>query len=226
MANFDFVFLFEHTGYAAEPFTKRGFRTLIVDIKNIGLNPKATETWNWNILERELDLIEIVRGARFVFGMPPCDDLAVSGARHFQAKYEKDASFQSKAAQLFMTTMRIANIANIPYGIENPGSVMSTLWRKPSVIFNPYEFGGYLPENDIHPEYPRYIAPRDAYPKKTCWWTGNGFRFPVRKPVVVADGYSLQHKLLGGKSEKTKRIRSASPRGVFEALAQEYCNVL
>lgn len=46
---------------------------------------------------------------------------------------------------------------------------------------------------------------------------------PDKKPVYVEEGYSLQHKKLGGKSAKTKQIRSETPRGfaraVFEANA-------
>lgn len=223
MSQFDFIFLFENSGYAAGPFTKRGFRTLIVDKQNNGPNPRATEAWNWDILAREKDLVEVCRGAIFVFGFPPCDDLTVAGTRHFAAKYAVDPSYQSKAANLFMTVHRIATAAEVPYAIENPIGVMSTLWKKPTAIINPHEYGGYLPENDVHPDYPQYIMPRDAYPKKTCLWTSPDFRLPAKRPVSVELGFSKQHKLLGGKSAKTKKIRSASPRGFFEGLAQEYC---
>lgn len=86
-------------------------------------------------------------------------------------------------------------------------------------------------EGDVVETYPnggmiRYlnIAPRDAYPKKTCLWTGNGFNMPYWLPVPVEEGYSRQHKKLGGKSMCTKNIRSATPRGfalaVFEANAK------
>ena len=47
---------------------------------------------------------------------------------------------------------------------------------------------------------------------------------PEKKPVEVDNGYSDQHKKLGGKSLKTKNIRSATPRefaqAVFEANNQ------
>ncbi|UYE91815.1 hypothetical protein [Escherichia phage LHE71] len=64
-----------------------------------------------------------------------------------------------------------------------------------------------------------YIAPRDAYPKKTCLWTSDDFVMPKRKPVRLPDGYSAQQNKLGGKSAKTKLIRSLSPRGFFKAIA-------
>ena len=58
----------------------------------------------------------------------------------------------------------------------------------------------------------------DAYPKKTCLWTGNGFTMPWTDPVQPEDGHSRQHLKLGGKSAKTKNIRSATPRGFARAV--------
>lgn len=159
-----------------------------------------------------------------IFAFPPCTDMAVSGASAFESKRKKDPLFQEKAAFTAMIASRIADHFNIPYIVENPVSVLSTFWRKPDYIFNPWEYGGYLPENDIHPFFPEYINPRDAYPKKTCLWTGNGFIMPEKKIVQVKKGYSNQHLKLGGKSTKTKIIRSLTPRGfaraVFEANKQ------
>jgi len=98
-------------------------------------------------------------------------------------------------------------------------SRLATLWRKPDYSFQPFEYGGYLPEDDVNPKWPEYIAPRDAYSKKTCLWTGNGFRMP-EKDAVECDsfGSSVQYRKLGGKSLKTKNIRSATPRGFARAV--------
>ena len=41
---------------------------------------------------------------------------------------------------------------------------------------------------------------------------------PAKLPVPVSDGYSKQHLKLGGKSMKTKNIRSATPRGFAKAV--------
>jgi hypothetical protein len=48
--------------------------------------------------------------------------------------------------------------------------------------------------------------------------TRGGFRMPHKKPVPIPEGYSDQHNLLGGKSERTKNIRSATPRGFARAV--------
>lgn len=156
----------------------------------------------------------------FIMAFPPCTDLAVSGSRHFARKREQNPAFQDEAASTARVAAALATKYNVPYMIENPVSVLSSMWRKPDYSFQPYEFGGYLPEGDAHPAFPEYILPRDAYPKKTCLWTGGGFIMPEKSAVPVAEGWSLQQKLLGGKSTKTKVIRSLTPRGFALAVAQ------
>jgi len=96
---------------------------------------------------------------------------------------------------------------------------LATKWRKPDYNFHPYEYGGYINYDDAkHPRWPEYIAPFDAYPKKTCLWTGGDFKMPTKVAVDVPKGYSTQHKKLGGKSQRTKDIRSATPRGFAKAV--------
>jgi len=219
------IFLFETTGYAAKCFKERGWYTTIIDIKNVGTaatNENADVTLSWDILEKEQDIIELGKGAALIFGFPPCTDLAVSGARHFAAKKKRNPLFQEEAVNLARSVERIGNACNADWGLENPVSVLATMWRPPNFYFHPFQFGGYLPEDDVHPDYPQYIKPRDAYPKNTGIWHSPNFRVPKRKHVPRNMGYSAQHNKLGGKSEKTKRIRSASPRGFFTALAEVY----
>lgn len=214
----DILLLFEHSGLAAEPFTKLGYRTCIVDKMNIAPNPRATYTLDWDILEKETELREIAKNCILVIGFPPCDDLAVSGAKHFWSKWYKDNQFQSKAIHLFRSVERIAGTTM--HLAENPKSIVATHWRKANFMFSPGEYGGYLPENDSHPDYPQYINPRDAYPKETFLWTSTDFLMPEKKKVFVEPGFSKQFTKLGGKSLKTKKIRAASPRGFFIALAE------
>lgn len=115
---------------------------------------------------------------------------------------------------------KLANMYNVPWMVENPVGALSTLWRKPDFIFNPCAYGGYLPEDDKHPAFPEYIAARDAYTKKTCIWCGNGFKQPLFRPVPMPDEWedSKQHAKLGGKSKRTKMIRSLTPRGFARAV--------
>ena len=84
-----------------------------------------------------------------IIAFPPCTDLAVSGARHF-AKKRADGR-QQASIDFFM---KFANAHCDMIAIENPVGIMSTRFRKPDQIINPYQFG--------HPET-----------KKTCLWLKN-----------------------------------------------------
>jgi hypothetical protein len=150
---------------------------------------------------------------------PVCTDLAVSGAAHFKAKADRDPEFQTKASKHASDCADLFEDFGCPYFIENPVSVLATKWRKPDYSFHPYEYGNYIHDNEAeHPRWPEYIAAKDAYPKKTCLWTGNGFTMPWTDPVQPEKGHSRQHLKLGGKSAKTKNIRSATPRGFARAV--------
>jgi len=153
-----------------------------------------------------------------IFSFPPCTDLAVSGALHFSKKREADPAFQYKAVELAKTAWRIAGKLGIPWFAENPGSKLATLWCPSDWTFTPSEYGGYLPEHDIHPDWPQYIPARDAYDKVTCIWCGNGFLRPPTKPVKVRMKYSPQYTKLGGRSKHRSLVRSATPRGFALAV--------
>lgn len=155
---------------------------------------------------------------RIIFGFPPCTDLAVSGSRHFASKRAVNPNVFEDAMQLVRTIPVVGQICNCPWMFENPVSLISSLYRKPDHMFHPYEYGGYLPDDDLHPRWSSYIAARDAYPKRTCVWIGNGFRIPSKLPVSVKPGYSTQFLRLGGNTKKTKQIRSETPRGFAQAV--------
>lgn len=165
----------------------------------------------------------------FMFAFPVCTDLAVSGAKHFARKERERPGFQQRAADYAKWCGDLGDMLGCPYLIENPVSVLATLWRAPDHRFDPCDFGGYLPEGDEHPRWPEIIPARDAYTKRTCLWTGGGFNMPPAKRVdpvtcsyTKADGKvtkgSPMFGKLGGKSAKTKNIRSATPRGFARAV--------
>ena len=173
------------------------------------------------LLEDSLELIgQIIRSGRvaFVAAFPECTNLAVSGACRFESKAKENIHFQCQAMNLVYICRDIAQSSGAPWIVENPVSVVSSFWRKPDHYFHPYEYGGYLLKNDVHPNYPNYICPQDAYMKKTSLWTGNGFIMPKKKAVPVAAPFTAQHQKLGGTSLKTKNIRSATPRGFALAV--------
>lgn len=219
------ISLCDYTGIMVKPWVDAGYKAVLVDPQH------ESHSIVGNIERIPLTLVgalpklgEILRTEQvaFVAGFPPCTDVAVSGAAHFALKREKDQHFQAKAALVAEQCRTIGALSGAPWFFENPVSVFASIFGKPDCSFNPFECGGYLPEDDQHPEYPEIIAARDAYPKNTCLWTGNGFVLPPKKPVDVRPGYSDQHHKLGGKSIKTKNIRSATPRGFAQAVFEMY----
>ena len=223
--------LYDFTGEALKPWAEAGYECYAFDIQH---NPNIEEVHDYDsggsITYIHMDLWNLgnigtllhwYSSENVVFGMafPVCTDLAVSGAAHFKAKAERDPEFQIKASNHARWCASLFDALGVPYFIENPVSRLSTLWRKPNYTFHPYEYGEYIPDSEAeHPRWPDYIAPKDAYTKKTCLWTGGGFRMPHRLPTCKPTGYSQQHLKLGGKSQRTKDIRSATPRGFARAV--------
>lgn len=71
-----------------------------------------------------------------LIAFPPCTHLAVSGTKHF-AKKQADGR-QQYAIDFFM---KFAECSIARVAIENPIGIMSTQWRKPDQIIQPYEHG-------------------------------------------------------------------------------------
>jgi len=146
--------------------------------------------------------------------------LAICGNASKKLKLALNPNVEIQARDHAINCAELALNLGCPYMIENPVSRLATLWRKPDYYFHPFEFGGYLSDDEaVHPTWPDYIAPKDAYSKKTCLWCSDSFVFPEKRPVECQSfGASTQYRKLGGKSIKTKNIRSATPRGFAKAV--------
>ena len=224
------ISLYDYTGEALKPWAMAGYQCLAYDIQHSKQQRTIHYKGDGYISYIHADLHNIatldfiydsLSGKEVTFAMAfcVCTDLAVSGAGWFAKKRERDPLFQRKAANYAIWCAELFQALDCPYFIENPVSVLSTLWRKPDYSFHPFEYGGYIdPEQAEHPKWPDYIAPMDAYTKKTCLWPGGDFTMPDISPVEPEAGYSRQHLKLGGKSMKTKNIRSATPRGFAQAV--------
>lgn len=221
--------------YAVAPWAYAGYVVYMIDPlhpKGINSHPLLPNTWTVGaVIAPDTQMPEYPDCLDFlghtirtglvcmVIGFPPCTQLASSGARHWQVKYNEDRYFQARAAIVLEQCRMVGALSGAPWCFENPNGAASSIFGKPQHRFDPKDYGGYLPENDIHPDYADYLPPRDAYTKATNIWCGNGFIIPQKKPVTGLTYYPGWEKL-GGKSAKTKRIRSASPRGFFEAVFQ------
>lgn len=139
-----------------------------------------------------------------MIAFPPCTHLAVSGARWFQDKKPQ----QQLAIEFFMALMG-APIERI--ALENPIGIMSTHYRKPDQIIQPWQFG--------HPES-----------KATCLWLKG---LPLLHPTNVLEprggnvrrGWdnqtpSGQNKL--GPSPQRAHERSRTYPGIAKAMALQW----
>lgn len=140
-----------------------------------------------------LDIIDW--GWDMMIAHPPCTHLAVSGARWFKYKQLE----QRQAITFFMSLVK-APISRIC--IENPVCIMSTKWRKPSQIIQPWMFG--------HGET-----------KKTCLWLKN---LPKLYPTDIVEGRENRiHKMPPSKNRG--RLRSLTYQGVAEAMASQWSDL-
>ena len=228
------ISLYDFTGEAVRPWAEAGASCYCYDIQHKYWqkeHPNATEIvgkGSITYLKADLHNVEVLNEIYaehdkidFLMSFVVCTDLAVSGSAHFKNKARLNPKFQLEATEHAIRCAELANRFGCPYMIENPVSRLATLWRKPDYYFHPFEYGGYLSDDEaVHPTWPDYIPPRDAYSKKTCLWVSKDtFVMPQKRPVECESfGSSRQHRLLGGKSIKTKNIRSATPRGFAKAV--------
>jgi hypothetical protein len=139
----------------------------------------------------------------FVASMSPCTDVTVAGARDFE---KKGGIMLRDAIEMFEAGRQCAAWSGAPFYCENPVGVLSMLPHigKPDHYFHPCHYAGYSP-----------IPDEDAYSKKTCLWTGNGFVMPPKKPIDPVLGSKMWRMT---PSDDRADLRSESPRGFNNAV--------
>lgn len=125
---------------------------------------------------------------------PPCTHLAVSGARHFA---EKRADGRQQAAIDFFMMLADADIPR--YAIENPVCIMSSIWRKPDQVIQPWQFG--------HGET-----------KATCLWLKG---LPKLRPTNIVEGRADRIHRMPPSPDRWK-LRSATYAGIAAAMAEQW----
>lgn len=195
--------LFDYSGNSSDPYRQDpDWDVLQIDIKH-GLDILK---WDFEKAYKYHNPSEVG-----IILMPPCTDYALSGARHFALK---DANGRTEKSQEILRKCKtIIDFFNdldilIFWQLENPMSRIHTLnpWLgKPLLKFNPCDFAGYLSKPDS-----------DRYNKATWLW-GN-FNIPEKKRLEPLYKENPGWKNLGGKSERTKELRSVAPKGFCTAF--------
>lgn len=163
---------------------------------------KGHDVWSCDLLPSEIegqhiqgDVLDILDDNwDMMIAHPPCTHLSVSGARYFSTK--RESGVQKKAIDFFM---RFVN-SNIPQvAIENPISIMSTYYRKPDQIIQPWQFG--------HGET-----------KATCLWLKN---LTLLKPTHIVEGREQRIHNMPPSKERAK-LRSITYKGIAQAMANQW----
>ena len=212
----------EESQEVCKELRKRGHRAFSCDIQDCsGGHPE------WHIKD---DVTKLVNGnCKFklqngqtdeqkgkwdmIIAFPPCTDLCVSGARHF-AKKQADGR-QQRSIDFFM---KFVNADCDRIAIENPIGIMSTKYRKPDQIIQPWQFG-------------------DKYSKSTCLWLKN---LPLLVPTkIVEKGEFIEWIDKNGKKKRQAKwfyealrnsknaaerakIRSKTFPGIANAMATQW----
>lgn len=236
------IFLFNKTLVAPLPWINAGYECWLFDGQHL---PGVTRSQNIvrvgmmfkaEILEEQiLEITQLVGdGVEFICSFAECTYLTTTGARWFYHPDDKHLptserrphplypnrwAQRDEAVEMAKMAERLAHSCGIDcWMLENPAvSFLNKLWRGPDHKFDPCDYGGYLPVDDIHPVYPGNYPPRDAYRKNTGIWCGPGFVMPEKLPVE-SQGQFAETTKGGGKSIKNKNMRSYTPRGFARAI--------
>ena len=148
------------------------------------------------------DIVELLYDGPFSWDLlivhPPCTHLAVSGARWF-----KDKQLEQLDALRFIGRLLKAPVHRIC--LENPVGIISSHFRKPEQIVQPWMFG------------------HDAS-KTTCLWLKNlpllTATCVIRRTRYANQTPSGQNKL--GPSPDRWKLRSETYQGVAQAMAEQW----
>jgi site-specific DNA-cytosine methylase len=183
----------------------KAFRALGHEAYSCDILPASGGRPEWHIQDDVKTVLD--QQWDMIIAFPPCTHLASSGAAWFEAK-RLDGRQQS-AIDFFMI---FANHPCEKIAIENPVGIMSTNYRKPNQIIQPWEFG-------------------DSYSKRTCLWlkglpnliptniVDKGEMVEFESGRVMPKWYADAWKL---SSAERSKARSKTFPGIALAMAEQW----
>ena len=193
---------------------KLGFDAWSCDLQE-NRNPKAKH-YQGDIF----DIINDNWDAMIAF--PPCTHLAVSGSKWFEEK-RKDGR-QQEGIDFFikMVNAPIKHIA-----IENPIGIMSTIYRKPDQVIQPYYFGDQAQKTTClwlknlpklyHNDKPNLFDLEITHTSKGEFkeWIDTKTGKTKKQPLWVAEARNL-------KPDERSKVRSKTFSGIADAMANQW----
>ena len=177
----------EHSGTVRDAFIRVGHEAMSCDLLE-------TETPGPHYCGNVFDVIDYPWD--LMIAHPPCTHLSVSGAAWFAEK--RMDGRQQAGVSFFMSLIRRSD--HIPMtAIENPVCIMSSMYRKPDQIIQPWMFG--------HGET-----------KATCLWLK---WLPLLRPTDMVEGREQRlHRLPPGPDRWKERSKTFS--GIADAMASQW----
>ena len=152
----------------------------------------------WHIQDDAIKVAYEISGWDMIIAFPPCTHLASSGARWFAEK--RADGRQQRAIDFFM---RFVNAPCERVAIENPIGIMSTQYRKPDQIIQPWQFG--------HGET-----------KATCLWLKG---LPLLQPTNIVTGREQRIWKMAPSPDRSK-LRSKTFHGIALAMAEQWGTIV
>lgn len=180
------------TGAWSKPYKEAGYDVRLITLPewDTRLYPSKPSTTS----RRSSNLNDIVNH-KPVYGIlaaPVCTVFANSGAVHFRSDKEL-----LEALSLVDACLRIVWVLKPKFWVmENPVGKLTKWIGKPVMTFQPCDYG-------------------DPYTKRTLLW--GQFNIPKKTPVKPTEGSKL-NRLYGGRSDRTKEMRSVTPQGFAKAF--------
>ena len=184
--------LCDYSGRWSQPYADAGYEVMRVDLK-LGGDARLLKKLN--------------RPVHGILAAPVCTEFSAAGARHWAAKAAAGNKGLLDGLALVDACLRIVAV-NHPkwWCLENPVGRVKDWIGHHRHTFNPNEYAGWLDDE----------WEEDAYTKRTCLW--GSFEIPEQRVKPAIQGSKMWAKY-GGKSDRTKEMRSLTPRGFSRAFA-------
>jgi hypothetical protein len=185
--------LCDYSGRWSQPYRDAGYEVMQVDLK-LGGNARLFKKLN--------------RPVHGILCAPVCTEFSGAGARHWAAKEAAGNQGLLEGLALVDACIRIVAVHSPKWWVlENPVGRLKDWLGYHKHTFQPYEYAGWLDDE----------WEEDAYSKRTCLW--GHFNIPETKEKPNVQGSKMWAKY-GGKSDRTKELRSMTPRGFSRAFKE------
>jgi hypothetical protein len=183
----------EESGIVREAFRLKGHESYSCDLI------ESSQPSKFHIQD---DVLNHLDGWDLIIAHPPCTYLTISGNKWMKLEFKDrfpDRPHQRELAVQFF--MALYNAPCNKIAVENPIGVMSTRFRKPDQIVNPFEFGHAIRKPTClwlkglpKLKYTNFIGPQDSYYNELHWLPPGPNRSKLRSKTFqgIADAMANQ----------------------------------